>query len=1187
MTIIEKYGNLNSKEVIQQLMDEISKISGAMNPKVRENIVLKINKAKLQMWFASEYPESKFTCPGSYIPMEKSEVSHATTPTGQDGQAKTEAPVDFSERFIDYLPHSTQDSQKHVYGTYIEMAFHNMFLTFNHIYSLVFGEDLLEKGKETYEKKPQIFPNGDIKPYDSDFASAQYIWSPMFERMRDAQPEEKERLNALLDKHFPLLKAIEGLKEDKRKSKLETLEICSKVLRELRNCYSHYLFVPSEQQEKTYKRNIPYIYELLNVLYDGSKREVKTRFGFSDEKMKCAEKFEPNHDRSIRDSYGKPKKVVPRKNFQYHIKDNAGVITPFGLTFLASLFLEKKYSKILADKTHCIKYADQSVMCELISVYRIRLHVQKLNVTKSTDALALDIINELQRCPKQLFENLPIDEQQKFRVKPATDQDPEVLMVRHSDRFAHLLLKYIDDARLFQRIRFQVSLGKYFFRFYEKVCIDTTTAKRVRTISKDVHGFGRLSQIEDYRKSVWGDMIREYDDVHVNTIHEQPYVTDHRAQYLLNNNKVGLYLLQDGDNKCILPELTPEGVRNIAPTCWLSTYELPALGFLLHLYNGDASRIEELISSTVGKYTRLFSDVRDGKILPVGSEEEFAKLLQDYGNLRPQDIPEKLREYLLMKEVDVQQMFNERARSTLISMIDESKRRLERIEEDLRAARNVKQNKFGKKSFVSIKPGKIADYLAHDMMMFQPEIADENNKLTGLNFRILQSVLALYDGNLEELSQVLRNAHIIGNANDERCNPIVMAVLRKNRFFNSITYFYKSYLKERKNYLEDCLKAEQFTQLSFLHANQVQWQERTQEYYQKLASRYLTDEYGGVASPKPIELPRGIFDSYIRKKLLEIQSMRDLACDKTKNISYLIYGYFKNVMQDDSQPFYEASRNYRLFNVLYRKSPRDPKSYFKTAEIREMLNRNSCKSIYKDIDSYLSRTLDADRENERQRCTALLRLLKESETELKRYRIQDILLFLFAKRLLLDSKADEKKSVEMAAINKIMLKEITNGETLSQKISISIQVSSQKGRVKTLRQDGLKLKNYSQFYAILNDRRLPSLLDLVCDDDIPRPDLEKELDTYDKVHPSVLGTVFDFEKNYHSKHESDFIPDLNTMLDNTNMQEKKKKEIRKIRNSFAHLTYPRQRDTDASNVALPKKAESISNRLIDELNAQK
>ena len=54
MTIIEKYGNLNSKEVIQQLMDEISKISGAMNLKVRENIVLKINKAKLQMWFASE-----------------------------------------------------------------------------------------------------------------------------------------------------------------------------------------------------------------------------------------------------------------------------------------------------------------------------------------------------------------------------------------------------------------------------------------------------------------------------------------------------------------------------------------------------------------------------------------------------------------------------------------------------------------------------------------------------------------------------------------------------------------------------------------------------------------------------------------------------------------------------------------------------------------------------------------------------------------------------------------------------------------------------------------------------------------------------------------------------------------------------------------------------------------------------
>ena len=1187
MTIIEKYMPLNEMGKIKSLIDELKGIPGAMNTTLRQEIFQHINKVKLQIKFQEEYPEALFTDPGCLIPnIGNNDKTSSGAPSKQD-TPDIEAE---QENQITYLPRETMGEIKSVYGTYIEMAFHNFYLTMHHIYAVVFGEDIMEEAKKRFDD----YNTNPTKHFSYDFANEQFIWNPMFERAGGARPEQKELFEKLVIKHFPFLKAIEALEKRSRKTKIQALRIFSLIIRELRNIYSHYRFCPFENQVDKYKKNLPFVLDLMEILYAGAQREVKGRFGFDDKKMQCAQKYEPNKDHSLRDKQGRFIKAVPKKNFRYHLQKNEDgeeIITPFGLVFLTSLFLEKKYAKILSDKTHCIRYTDQEVLCEMISVYRIRLHIQKLNVTKDTDALALDIINELQRCPKRLFEMLPPDEQQQFRIKPTSSQSSEdVLMIRHQDRFAHLLLKYIDDAHLFDRIRFQVSLGRYFFRFYDKSCIDSTGDKRVRAICKDINGFGRITDIETYRKEVYGDMVREYEDVHANTSQEKPYITDHHAKYLISSNRIGLYIRKEDDTQCLLPELTPDGARNVVPTCWLSIYELPALAFLLHLYSGNGTRVEEIIQTKVAYYQRLFADVRDGKICPVKDEAELVAILQEYGGMKPSQLPRKLLDYLLQKDVCAQDLFNTWAQSKLRQMIDQTDRLLQNLEKDLQAVSDIKQNKFGKKSFVAIKPGNIANFLAHDMMFFQPSMEGGSNKLTGLNFRILQSSMAVYDGDFEELSRIMRSAHIIGNANDAYCNPIVMAVCRKYKEFSSIIRFYQAYLKERKAYLQQCANEGRYDTLSFLYASRNKWKERSQAYYRSLAAKYLVDDYGGVESTKAIELPRGLFEPYIRQELSEIGGTKSMAGDATKNMSYLIYGYFRQVMCEDTQAFYSARRGYQLFNVLYRKSPHDSQCYYSTTQIREMLMRNHPKSIRKDIDNYVSRTTATERTKEKERCEALLRKLKDTETALKVYKTQDMLLFLIAKRLLLDRKVENDSAVQMNAINQIHLKNIADGNTLSQKIPINVSITLRNGVTKIIKQEDLKLKNYSQFYSIISDRRLPSLLDLINSQIIMRSDIENELSNYDKSHPHVLKSVFEFEKLYFETYPispdtaNTGIPNTGEMLKKSNLSAEIQEEVRKIRNSFAHLSYPGRKVAGAASTELPKKAETISNKLIEHLN---
>mgnify|MGYP003304304985 CR=1 FL=1 len=204
---------------------------------------------------------------------------------------------------------------------------------------------------------------------------------------------------------------------------------------------------------------------------------------------------------------------------------------------------------------------------------------------------------------------------------------------------------------------------------------------------------------------------------------------------------------------------------------------------------------------------------------------------------------------------------------------------------------------------------------------------------------------------------------------------------------------------------------------------------------------------------------------------------------------------------------------------------------------------------------------------------SMLAHLKDNETNIKQYKVQDMIMFILAKKMLAPETENEER--EKGAFSNMHLRDMQNGNILSQKINFEVTITSKNGYGKTIYQNDLKLKDYAAFYRFLLDRRMPTLLDLT-NNKIDRKKIDEELNGYDKVHPSILEQVMQFEKeNYVQGDNTDFSSILNKVQ---YLDKKDKASLLKIRNSFAHCIYPHYRyiGEEANKTDLPKKAEKIS-----------
>ena len=1119
--------------------------------------------------------------------------------------------------------------------------------------------------------------------------------------------DQKMRMQKLLFRSFPILGPVMANEKSNqvKMTKLSnviltenlllgvSLEECLKVmhrfmatLNECRNYYTHFSpYNTADSLKRQYKNQFE-VAKYLDKALVASRRINKERNRLTTEEMEFLTKIDhyiktyklDERGNVITDYNPRFKKEMPikihveREDWYFRIfgeriieetQERCKALSDFGVLYFCVIFLSKPYAKRLIEETELFapgkspfKDVENDIVREMMSIYRIRIpRGKKLNSKDTKTALAMDMLNELRKCPMPLFDVISKEGQIFFsdEVEGNDESLPEtVKRLRSTDRFPYLVLRYIDTKKLFSDIRFQVELGKFRFKFYEKTGVDGET--RMRSLQKEINGFGRPQEIEESRKKEWGDIMQQSEQTDVvlednetvlqlrqfaeDTSESKPYVTDHKTSYNITNNRVGMYWNSQSShilkNGSYLPQLISENgkalVEQPCPKASLSVYDLPALAFYQYLFdkNGCANdkefqSPEQIIKDTYKHLREFFKDVKEGNIPKFSDREDLAKHLKNtYDGISIQWVPEKLLDYLLNKHnLSASKIFKEKSNNILEDRKLRLENRLKKFRKDCKTIlpekkknksdkkKDENKNKYATKGYAEIRYSQLAKYIADSLMDWQPSAKNGSNKLTGQNFNVLVAFLATYHSGrpISELTELLRKA---GLTEGPYKHPFIQSVL--NLGPKDIEKLYEKYLEKEIDYLSKCLQGSvDKKSIPFLHANRKKWQTKDERYYRELAGRYLEIEEGKAAT---ILLPDGLFTPHILKLLkgkyadyetlmlfLNGNDENDDVNNKTNNAAYLISRFFEIVRGDNGQPFYRSSktnykespfaRTYDIFNILNNKKVKNAlvPVYLSSDDInRRFTERNGNKKrIDLDIEMHLENMTERDKGNHTtleeakeamdKRLHRAIRFCKNNERAIRRFKTQDMVLFLMAQNLLQEIIPDN----EQVSDRNFMLKKVCEDGFLSQAVRMEkkfeVEIGGKKKYVKVV-QENMSLKNYGEFYRLVNDERLLSLLGQLGDcGEISHADLHTELALYDQGRSSVFKNIQDIERiileSYPELDEPDneafyiegkSLPKKNNFKsllsllekgDEHLLDEKEKELVISIRNAFSHNSY--------------------------------
>lgn len=561
---------------------------------------------------------------------------------------------------------------------------------------------------------------------------------------------------------------------------------------------------------------------------------------------------------------------VEREDFYFRIRGKRKVLAPdltptgeecdglsaFGTLYFCSLFLSKEQTTQLCTESRVFVTSPyqpagnlkNNIILNMMYVYAIHIpRGKRLDSETDSQALAMDMLNELRRCPIELYDVLPAIGKRAFEdnVKHENNRTPELSKrIRSKDRFPYLALRYIDQQELFEKIRFQVRLGSFRFCFYDKTSIDGKS--HPRQLHKEINGFGRLQDIEKERIEQYGNSFQQSreqsvwqkdENAYVNLKQLEPtkagappHITDSFTQYNIHQNRIGLFWNTDEESKLVdktnaLGEVIYNGyylpplnyvdsptennkykrkapIDMPAPLCSLSIFELPAMLFYNYLRNTDRLEgdefpaVEDIIINQYDNLRKFFLEVKD--IQPTDNKEKLETILKGYG-LSKQSVPKKIYDYLSNKNILICKDIRKSAEKEVKDRLRKAILRKQHFEKDQERIENTKDNKFGKDSFVSIRYARIAEELAKSMMEWQ----SGNAKMTGLNFRVLTAVLAKFgDGVIKQdaIISMLKKAEIMVG---DHPHCFIEQAVEWEQY--DLEEFYLDYISTEINYLKSFL----------------------------------------------------------------------------------------------------------------------------------------------------------------------------------------------------------------------------------------------------------------------------------------------------------------------------------------------------------------------------------------------
>lgn len=891
---------------------------------------------------------------------------------------------------------------------FLNLARHNVYTTVNHINKLL----------EIAELKN-----------DEDVLNIKDSWNKQAEKL-----DKKVRLRDLIMKHFPFLEAAAyeitnskspNNKEQREKEQSEALSLNNlknvlfiflEKLQVLRNYYSHYKY--SEESPKP-------IFEtsLLKNMYkvfDANVRLVKRDYMHHENIDMQRDFTHLNRKKQV----GRTKNIIDSPNFHYHFADKEGNMTIAGLLFFVSLFLDKKDAIWMQKKLKGFKDGRnlrEQMTNEVFCRNRIYLPKLKMETVQTREWMQLDMLNELIRCPKSLYERLQEEDRESFKVPfdifsddyNAEEKPFKNTLVRHQDRFPYFVLRYFDLNEIFTQLRFQIDLGTYHFSIYNKRIGDED---EVRHLTHHLYGFARIQDFaQQNQPEVWRKLVKDLDYFEAS---QEPYISKTTPHYHLENEKIGIKFCSAHNN--LFPSLQTDKTCNgrskfnlgtqFTAEAFLSVHELLPMMFYYLLLTKDYSRkesadkVEGIIRKEISNIYAIYDAFANGEI---NSIADLTCRLQKT-NILQGHLPKQMISILEGRQ---QKDMEKEAERKIGEMIDDTQRRL-----DLLCKQTNQKIRIGKRNAGLLKSGKIADWLVSDMMRFQPVQKDTNNapinnsKANSTEYRMLQHALALFGSESSRLKAYFRQMNLVGNANP---HPFLAETQWEHQ--NNILSFYRKYLEARKKYLGS-LKPKDWKQY---------------QHFLMLKEQKSNRNTLVAGWKNGFNLPRGIFTEPIRKWFEEHNNSEGLydqilSFGRVGFVAKAIPLYFAEECKDCVQPFYDYP-----FNVGNRLKPKKGQFLDKKDRV-ELWQKN--KELFKNYPSEKKKT-----------DLAYLDFLswKKFERELRLIKNQDIVTWLMFKELF------KTTTVEGLKIGEIHLRDIDTNTAKAESNNILNRIMPMKLPVKT------------------------------------------------------------------------------------------------------------------------------------------
>ena len=1065
---------------------------------------------------------------------------------------------------------------KHFWAAFLNLARHNVYITINHINKLL-----------------------EIREIDNDekILDIKALWEKV-----NGDLNKTERLRELMTKHFPFLETAiyTKNKEDKEEVKQEkqakaqsfdSLKHCLflflEKLQEARNYYSHYKYSESTKEPMLEK-------ELLKKMYNI----------FDDNIQLVIKDYQHNKDINPDEDFKHLDRTEEDFNY-YFARNKKGNITASGLLFFVSLFLEKKDAIWMQQKLRGFKDNRESkkkMTHEVFCRRRMLLPKLRLESTQTQDWILLDMLNELIRCPKSLYERLQGEDREKFKVPfdPAdedydAEQEPfKNTLVRHQDRFPYFALRYFDYNEIFTNLRFQIDLGTYHFSIYKK---RIGGLKEDRHLTHKLYGFERIQEFaKQNRPDEWKAIVKDLDTYETSN---ERYISETTPHYHLENQKIGIRF-RNGNND-IWPSLETNGENNekskykldkqYQAEAFLSVHELlPMMFYYLLLKkeepNNDkknASIVEGFIKREIRDIYKLYDAFANGEINNI---DDLEKYCEDKG-IPKRHLPKQMVAILYDEPKD---MVKEAKRKQK-EMVKDTKKLLATLEKQTQG-----EIEDGGRNIRLLKSGEIARWLVNDMMRFQPVQKDNegnplnNSKANSTEYQMLQRSLALYNKE-EKPTRYFRQVNLINSS-----NPHPFLKWTKWEECNNILSFYRSYLTKKIEFLNK-LKPED-------------WEKN--QYFLKLKEPKTNRETLVQGWKNGFNLPRGIFTEPIREWFKRHQNNSEEyekveALKRVGLVAKVIPLFFKEEDFKDKEEYLKKDAQKEInncvqpfysfpYNVGNIHKP-DEKDFLPSEERKKLWGDKKYK--FKGYKAKVKSKKLTDKEKEEYRSYLEFQSWNKFERELRLVRNQDIVTWLLCTELIDKLKVDE---LNIEELQKLRLKDIDTDTAKKEKNNILNKIMPMQLPVTVYEVDDsykivkdkplhtiyieekeTKLLKQGNFKALVKDRRLNGLFSFVdtsseeCFKDKPISKLvvEYELGEYQEARIEIIKDMLALEETLINKYKdlptNKFSDMLNSWLEGKDEADKARFQndvdfLIAVRNAFSHNQYPMHNKIEFANI---------------------